>query len=225
MRDLEVGDGSSAGRLRIGDSTGHAEIPGTIGSLSPMSPTPLLNYGSAPRPQPQRIVWRTVTAVGLIAISLWGLMRGVQRLYYSDRDRVHAALQDIPGATVAVVAVYEDGPGPLRVPAATVYIDGSPHRSISLDWPRARDLRRGTSICIYQIGGYGVNVDAGGHVTSLDIGRDGELAAILPFKVDSVADLARHYDQILRYVKSCPCGTYAAPDGTVRPYRIWVERW
>ena len=183
-----------------------------------------LEYGSQPRVNPGRVIRRSLAVLALLAVCVWTIRLGFQRLYNIDRDSVESALRAVPGGRVVDIGGFDEELT-WTVASATVSVDGSATRTITFMSPGRGQLQSGSRMAVTDIGPYQIRVEVSDDrmlVQSLDFGHDSEFKDVLPFRLRDVNDLAAHYDEIIAFITQEPSGTYTAPDGKVVTYQIQV---
>jgi hypothetical protein len=170
------------------------------------------------------MIRRSLAVLALLALCVWTIRLGFQRIYNLDHDSVASALRAVPGGRVIDIGGFDDGLT-WTVASAQVSVDGSATRTITFMSPRRGELQSGSRMAVTDIGPYQIRVEVGDDrmlVQSLDFGHDSEFKDVLPFRLRDVNDLAAHYDEIIAFIAQEPSGMYTAPDGTVVKYQIQV---
>ena len=142
-----------------------------------------------------------------------------------ERDRVLAQIARIPGSRVFEVHGYGNDPAIFwTVLGLRFSVDGTPTGTVYLRKPLARELQTGSRLSVTEIGPYHVWVkyDGDDQWTSrpLDVGRESELAAVLPFRFANVQDLAARHAEVVKYVEAAPAGTFTEGSGRVRSFKV-----
>ena len=103
-------------------------------------------------------------------------------------------------------------------------VDGTPGGMIYLRKPLPRELRTGSRLAVWEIdrSTSGSEYDGDDQWTRrpLDVGRGSELAKVLPFRFNSVQDLAAHHADVVKFVETAPSGTFTDGTGRVRTYHV-----
>lgn len=181
-----------------------------------MSTAPAIDYDSQPRRNLRRRVTRVALYVALAAAGIWSLRVAAGMVWYADRDGLRRELEAVPGARVIRIDGYDDGPIMWKVVEATVAVAGAPEKTVTFRVGGPVELRAGNHLRIVRIGPYalwGQNPD-GTWPDSVDVGRDGPFAGLLPVTIRNVDDLIAHYDQVMNAIGSLPAdGTHRGRDG------------
>src|SRR5687767_7812899 len=179
-----------------------------------------LAYAAVTRRSPRRVVRRVLLAVALLAACAVTVKLSCRELYYYNRDGVARVIQSSRRLQLDDVYGFEDGPGAWKVVGANAHVRGAPGNTVNFDSPKAGELRNGSHIRIGRIGRYNLHwVEGDAWYTSMDFGRDGEFANLLPFPVRTVDDVAARYDEIVSILAGMPpSGTHRAKDGKVYEY-------
>ncbi len=183
----------------------------------------ILDYGTQRRWNPRRLLLKAIASLALIVVAWFSIDFAWSQLFKDEVD-VRRELESIPGGRVINVNYFDDSPG-TKVISALLSIDGGPIRTIGFRAPHAYALRCGEGMLIDDIGPYSILLYLGGEPwpQPFNVGKDGELASVLPFKFNNVRDVASHYEEIVAFVAANPSGTFSDSAGNVRTWRIEVR--
>jgi hypothetical protein len=173
--------------------------------------------------------WRSLTwvfvALSACAWLVFGAGATCRRVAMLERDRVLEQINGIPNVRVFDVHGYMNDPAIFwTVLGVRFSVDGTPGGMIYLRKPLPRELRTGSRLAIHEMGAQHVWVEYDGDdqwtKRPLDVGHDSELAAVLPFRFQSVQDLAARHAEVVKYIEEASSGTFTDAAGRVRTYRV-----
>jgi hypothetical protein len=124
-------------------------------------------------------------------------------------------LKQLAGVSAVNVSSFDDGIQ-VKTMFAEVSLTGTDSRRIRFSMPHGPELRTGTHLRIDVIGRYNLMTDPprGRRQGWVDIGSEGPFSNLLPFRVQSAADLVMQYDEVVGFIERLPTSfTHVAPNG------------
>ena len=177
-----------------------------------------------------RVARRAALALATLAVAAGVARYAVPKVYYRERHRLVARLEQIPGTRVTDVHEHNPGSGWTSTPAyATVQVGGRTGAALALGrGPTADSLWDAGGVVLYEIGPYSFlfERDTGPYGTQdwnyLDLSAGSEFGGFVGgFEARTPDDVIRNYDLLVTAVGRLPrAGTFTGRSGTVYRYRI-----